>query len=229
VKFIECETHCHTKESSICAHTAAAPLIREYGKLGYKMVIITDHYYKSLWESEAMRGKSWEECIDIYLAGYRNAKKTGEKVGVNVLMGMEIQLDGCDPYDFLVYGMDESFLKEHPYLNRMSMPDFYSFIHEKGFLMFQAHPYRYGKTPITPITYDGIEVYNAHIEHVSRNNLAVHFALEHDLLMIAGSDCHIAGGSARGGVMMPEEVDSIEAFVEYYKKNGSPELIITLG
>ena len=56
--------------------------------------------------------------------------------------------------------------------------------------MYQAHPYRKNAKPLDIRYLDGIEAFNVHPKHNSRNYLAVRFAKENGLAMIAGSDCH---------------------------------------
>lgn len=224
---MQVETHCHTKDVSICGKVSAVDAVRLYDRAGYKMIILTDHYYEYFWDSPKIKRRPWEKKIEAYLAGYRAAKEMGEKLGITVLQGMEIQFDQYKPYDFLVYGPDEQFLLDHPYLNQLSPAEFHGICLRNDFLMFQAHPYRYDKAPVQPIVYDGIEVYNAHPRHNSHNRLAVHFAREHGLKLISGSDFHKEEDCGRGGIMLPEDIRTMREFIDYYKENSAPELIIT--
>ncbi len=228
MKLKEIETHCHTKEVSPCSKISAVEIVRLYHQKGYHAVFITDHFISLYFEDNNMHKKSWEEKVDIYLSGYRAAKKEGDKLGLKILLGMEVQ-PVSSPYDFLVYGADEAFIKEEGPFYMLETKDFYSLMRKNGFIVFQAHPYRYGLAPENPKYYDGIEIFNAHPRQQSRNNLALKFAYEHRLWTIAGSDTHRPEDAGRSGVMMPEYIGSEKAFVEYYKTAGSPELIIISG
>ena len=53
------------------------------------------------------------------------------------------------------------------------------------------------------------------------------YAYEHGLYVIAGSDTHAEEDIARGGVMLPAGIESGADLVQYYRENGSPEIIIT--
>ena len=224
---VECETHCHTKETSIiCGKMNAADLIRQYRKVGYRAVFITDHFCGSFFNNSAIAGKSWTHKADAYLRGYRNAKKEGDKIGVRVLLGLEVTPRGSS-FDFLVYGIEENDLYNMEDLHQLKTPALYERMHENGWLVFHAHPFRYGRGPEDPKYYDGIEVFNAHPRHDNRNEKAVAFAFKHNLLQISGSDAHRKAAIGRGGVMMPDDVTSEKEFVRYYKEHRNVELIIT--
>ncbi len=224
-KLREIETHCHTKEVSPCSRIGAEALVSLYHQYGYYAIFITDHFKADVFERDGMRGKSWEEQADYYLSGYKKAKKLGDTLGIRVFLGLEVT-PAASPYDFLVYGADEAFIKEQGPFYMLETPKFYEKMHQNGKIVFHAHHYRYGLEPEDPRYYDGIEIFNAHPRQQNRNQLALQLANAHGLLTIAGSDAHDKADAGRSGVMMPESVDSEAAFVDYYRQNGSPELII---
>ncbi len=233
MKYYQAETHCHTREVSPCSRIPAKFLVQEYAELDYKYLFITDHYHPHSLETPSMENKSWDEVVDHFLSGYKAARKAAEGTDVTVLLGMETAL-GIDEEtglgsDFLVFGFDEAFLREHPYIYRNTYKDFYELMHGKGYLVFQAHPYRYNLRPIEPVCYDGVEIVNAHASHFSQNQRAIQFAMEHNLYMIGGSDTHSDADAGRGGVLLPSGIETPMDFVDFYKENGSPELIVTFG
>ncbi|MEG1157861.1 MAG: PHP domain-containing protein [Christensenellaceae bacterium] len=233
MKFYQAETHCHTKEVSPCSRIPAKFLVDSEVDAGYKYLFITDHYHPYVLEKAELYGKTWDERMDYFMSGYKKAKEYAQGKDLTVLLAMEIVFhinhETTLGDDFLVYGMDEKFLRENPYLYKMEINDFYQLMKENGFLVFQAHPYRYGRVPVEPICYDGIEMVNTHPRHFSRNGRAVDFCAKHDLLVIGGSDIHSEEDVSRGGVMLPEGIQTPMDFVDYYKENGSPELIVTFG
>lgn len=223
------ETHCHTKETGPCSLIPAEYLVKEYLSEHYRYLFITDHMHEVNFEADVYKGWSWEALVDRYLSGYRAAKKAAEGTDLIVMLGMEVTLKGKSPIDFLVYGEDEQFIYDHPFLYDTDYESFYKLVRQNGFLSFEAHPYRYGGEPVQPICYDGIEIFNAHPRHLSRNQKAVQFAREKELYVISGSDAHAEEDIARGGVMLPDGIESGADFVRYIKEHGSPELIITFG
>jgi hypothetical protein len=74
-----------------------------------------------------------------------------------------------------------------------------------------------------------MEIVNSQPRHESRNKLALKFAFEHDKMIIAGGDVHMEGDIGRGGIMLPQSINSESDFIEYYKNIKRPELIVTYG
>ncbi len=233
MKYYQAEMHCHTKEVSPCSRIPANYLIEGYKEAGYRYVFTTDHYHPDVFETPKLKRKSWDKKIDHFWNGFETAKKSAQGTYITVLCGMEVALgidrDSGLGSDFLVYGFTKEFLLDEPNLYELNYQDFYQKMKENGFLVFQAHPYRYGLTPVEPVCYDGVEMVNTHPRHFSRNKLAIEFAATHDLLVIGGSDAHSEEDVGRGGVMLPCGIQSEQDFVQYIKENGSPELIVTFG
>lgn len=234
MKLYQTETHCHTKEVSACSRIPAEYLIARYADLGYKYVFITDHYNDAAFRNYDLN-KNIKAAIDHYETGFKTAEKYARdnNLDLKVLQGMEVTLNPNDELDigndFLVYGFDEEFLLDNTNLHKMNYKDFYNLMNKEGFLVFQAHPYRYGNVPVEPICYDGVEIVNTHPGHMSHNLSAVKFAEDKDLYKIGGSDAHCEEDAGRGGIMLPSGIESARDLVSFYKENGSPELIVTYG
>ncbi|MGI6153496.1 MAG: PHP domain-containing protein [Christensenellaceae bacterium] len=229
----QAELHCHTSEVSRCSRIPAKHLVEGYLAAGYKYMFVTDHYHPNVLESFTMRSKPWEQRIDHFLEGYYRALSYARGTGLKVLLGMEVSLHIDERSgignDFLVFGFDEEFLRQYPYLYNMDYDAFYEFLHKNGLLVFQAHPYRYGMHPVEPICYDGIEVINTNSHHLSHNAMAVRFALKNNIYLIGGSDTHSEEDIGRGGVLLPGGIETPADFVQYIRENGSPELVVTFG
>lgn len=205
------ETHAHTKESSLCGHIAASEGLRLYRDAGYQGVVFTDHFNQE--NLDAYGGLSWEEKIDRYLAGYRNAAAIADDLGMDVFWGIELRLSENDN-DYLVYGVTETFLKAHADMFCWSITDFmHSIASLEDVLVYQAHPFREGCKPLVPIVVDGFEVYNGNPRHDSRNGTAERVAKEHHLLALSGSDFHRLEDLASGGIMLSKRVTSMTEFV----------------
>lgn len=228
MRFCQFETHCHTAETSPCGVLTAAEIVDGLKAAGYAGTFITDHFYSRYFEKGPLAALPWAEKAEKYLTGYRAAKKRGDEAGVKVFLGLEVQLEDS-PFEFLVYGPDERFVIETGPFYRLSTPQFYEMMHENGFLVFQAHPYRFGLSPENPAYFDGIEIVNAQPRGNSRNKLALQFAREHDVMIIAGGDVHLLCDIGRAGIMLPEDLGSVADFIEFYRKVRTPELIVTFG
>ena len=77
-------------------------------------------------------------------------------------------------------------------------------VHEAGALIYQAHPFRIGMTVTDPELLDGVEVYNGHGDHNSRNSVAYKWAELHSLRKLSGSDFHGNITMEPGGVYFEE-------------------------
>jgi predicted metal-dependent phosphoesterase TrpH len=228
MKLYQFETHCHTAEVSPCGVLTAAQIVGGLKKADYMGTFITDHFFSGFFNMRGIGSLSWRQQAESWLAGYRAAKRKGAELGIKVFLGLEVNPDGS-PYEFLVYGPDESFIIENGPFYKLTVPELYSLVHDNGFLMFHAHPYRYGLDPEDPRFYDGVEIVNSQPRHESRNKLALKFAFEHDKMIIAGGDVHMEGDVGRGGIMLPQSINSESDFIEYYKNIKRPELIVTYG
>lgn len=228
MKLYQFETHCHTAESSPCGVLTGAEVADGMKEAGYMGTFITDHFYSRFFDQRHIADLPWDAQVDRYLAGYKATKQRGDEIGLKVFLGLEVQVEDS-PFEFLVYGPDEQFIKEYGPFYQFSTADFYQLMHNHGFLVFQAHPYRFGLSPENPKYFDGIEMVNAQPRNDSRNKLALQFAFENNILKIAGSDVHLEGDIGRSGIMLPGTINSTADFIDYYKKVRTPELIITYG
>lgn len=189
------ELHAHTSETSPCGTVDAKTLIEMYKKKGYDGVVITDHFKKYIFK---------EKTVDDFLLGYRTAKETGDKIGVKVLLGIELKLVSHSENEYLVYGIDEDFLYNNPTLYELPLQKVRERVNAYGGVVIQAHPYRNGKCePQDDV--DGYEVFNGHYCHHNYNPRAYELALETEKLQTSGSDTHWLCDIGNGGI----EVDKI--------------------
>ena len=232
------ETHMHTFESSYCANLTATAVeqVRVYKKMGYTGVIVTDHLRSLNFAlSRFLRFKalvSWKEKVKFLARGYENAKKEGDKVGLDVFFGWEFYYRGSD---FLTYGLDIEFLLEHKNIVGMTIEAYSELVRKNGGYLAQAHPYcklRIGEreTPVEPCLLDGIEVYNARrAKKTTENEKAMRFARRHDLPMQAGTDSHhrLNYGSF-SGIEMDKKAESIFDIIDTIKTRKA-RLVLTDG
>jgi len=217
------DIHTHTSEVSPCGKVDALEVVELYKQIGYKGIVVTDHYCKGFFDN--IISPYWEEKIDRYLDGYKKAFNEGLRLGLNVILGIEITFnDG--PEDFLIYGIDEEFLKENPELYYLGLKEFRRLVQDKGMLTYQAHPFRPKLAIQEPRLLDGIEVYNGNPRHDSKNDIAYSFAIESNLKMVSGSDFHQVQDLARGGIIIEENISTSKELAEVLGDNDDIELIM---
>ena len=194
------DTHVHTSETSQCGKIDARTLVRLYKEAGYHGLVITDHYYRGFFQT--LSAHNWKDKINEYLRGYFAALDEGKKIGIKILLGMEIRFDE-HPNDYLVYGFDIDFLYKHKKLYTMSLKNFKNFIEGSPMLIYQAHPFRITVEPADPQYLHGVEVNNGNPRRDSHNDKVHAFAAKYGLKMLSGSDFHRTEDLARGGIAIP--------------------------
>ena len=215
------DTHIHTSETSSCGKIDGASIARMYKSVGYDGLVITDHYTSDYFRY--LHQKTWEEKIDTFLEGYRSAFNEGQKIGLNVILGIELQFE--ENYnDYLIYGITEEFLKENKELYKYTLKEFWELTRNKSILIYQAHPFRSWVTPANPSYLDGVEVFNGSPRFNSQNQLALAFAKYSNLMMISGSDFHEIGDLATGGILTYEAPTTSKEFVQLLINDGIVEL-----
>lgn len=186
------EPHAHTSETSKCGHIPAEELVRRYKALGYSGIAITDHLHDFYLSLHPELGDDWEKYIDRYLLGYRTAKAYGERIGLDVALGAELRFPQNES-DYLIYGIDEAFLYEHPFMFHTDVDSFCR-QYRGEILIIQAHPFRPGCFAASPDSIHGIEVVNCNPRHDSLNTLATEYAERNpSLYRVVGSDTHRDG------------------------------------
>jgi len=197
------EPHAHTAEVSGCANISAKNLVEAYHSAGFDSIAITDHMHGYLLH----RFKhNWDKVVDFFLKGYKNAKKHGDKLGLGVLLGMELSFASAPGMDYLVYGIDEKFLRKNPDLPLLNLKEF-SRRYKDELLIIQAHPFRYGNEIVYHQHLHGIEIYNSNPRHESCNKKAQDLCKNRPKLCpISASDTHEPGDIARGWIELKRPV-----------------------
>ena len=114
--------------------------------------------------------------------------------------------------------MDEEFLHTHPELHKMSLKSFSAFAKEHGLLLVQAHPFRNRMTMVNPRLLDGVEAFNGHNSHESKNYLANELANRYGLIKTSGTDFHHPTQQPAGGIITDEPITSVTQLIEILKQ-----------
>lgn len=187
------EIHSHTKETSNCGEMVAAKAVKVYISKGYSGMMITDHLHSYTFKRK-MKLKifpSWDDKIDCFLKGYRAAMKEAVKhENFKVYLGAELRFDENDN-DYLVFGLTEEKLRRMDGVLAMETEDGIRFVQSLGCTVVQAHPFRNHCMIVPPGILDGIEIFNGHPGHDSRNDIATYWAEKFDYkIRTGGSDFH---------------------------------------
>lgn len=125
------EMHLHTKETSNCGKMPAAETVESYISLGYNTIVVTDHFSTHTYYKYNYDSLNWQDKVDIFLKGFNSAKEAANG-RINILLGMELRFDSdSDPNDYLVYGVEESFLRDNKDLLNMNISSFSALARKK--------------------------------------------------------------------------------------------------
>jgi len=220
------DVHIHTSEVSPCGKVNASEVVKLYKQAGYTGIVITDHYFMRFFEK--IDSPNWEDKLNLYLQGYRIALNEGLRLGLDVMLGIELRFTDA-PYDYLIYGIDEEFLRANPYLYNLDLGKFRKLIEGKGMLIYQAHPFRDDIIVPKQELLDGIEIYNGNQkqEAANRNDIAYSFAMNNKFKMISGSDFHMVQDLATGGVILKEKVSTSRDLAKILRDNKIEKFVIT--
>lgn len=214
------ETHLHTSQASACARYTGADMARAAKEYGYTGIIVTDHNWGG--NTCIDRSLPWSEWIEAYCSGYRDAKNVGDKLGLDVFFGMEAGFNGTE---FLLYGIDEEWLKANPAVGSAGVEELYCMMQKAGAMMIHAHPFReeyyIPEVRLFPEFIDGVEGINAthsNPKSTGHNNpsydtQAIAYAAKYNFPLTAGSDIHTTELFG-GGMAFKRRLSSIEDFVK---------------
>ena len=214
--------HIHTIRRSPCGKVEPERIVKLYKEKGYGGIIVTDHYMEYVFNiNNIIEDK---ERVDFFLSGYHETKYFGDKAGLKVFLGMELNLSKYNRpnstypvYEFLIYGLFEKFIYNNPRLYELEVGELFKLVNDNNMLMIQSHPFR-PRTECANFKFmHGVEVVNKNGRHDSFDNLALKFANEHNLLKTASDDFHEEEDLAHAGMYFPDDTDTIEKVVKYIK------------
>jgi len=207
------ELHCHTKEVSKCSAFSAKDLALHYKDNGYDGIVITDHYSLHTFCDEGLF--SPQNHAEKFLRGYNKAKEMSDE-NFSVLCAMELRFF-YNFNDYLVYGIDEEFLKRNGNLLVKGLRKFYNLCEENNLLVVQAHPFRKGLFRANPRFLHGVEINNGKDK---TNHLSVNWAEENDIkIRTGGSDCHRESNSCTSGILTDIKISTNEDLLRVLRNN----------
>ncbi|MBQ8881117.1 MAG: PHP domain-containing protein [Oscillospiraceae bacterium] len=179
------ELHAHTTPASPCGRATPEEMVQLYLDAGFDAVVITNHFSRA-----AFGDISREAFVKAQLSDYERSCKAAVGTKLKVYLGVEVRFDE-NGNDYLLYGVDGEILgKLYDYLDR-GLAAFREEVKLPGSTLIQAHPFRDGCVPAEGRLLDGVEVFNMHPSHNSRNALAALYAKENNIpLSLAGTDFH---------------------------------------
>ncbi len=215
IKMFMTETHLHTRESSPCGWIHGKEIAELYKNAGYSTIFVCDHFDTKFFDQ--LTSMTWEEKINRFLWGYKEAQKAGDSIGLNVILCAEYMFRNS-PNHYLVYGLTEEFLLNYPNILEEDIKELYKLTRENNMLLIQAHPFRGLCSPV-PEYVDGMEIRNCNKRHFVETDeeRTLTIAKENGLLVTAGSDAHRPEDIALSGVGSDYIISSSQEYIELLK------------
>lgn len=212
VFMIKFDLHVHSKGSSNCAQADEKTIIYDYKNAGYGGIVITNHFSAPKFKN-FMLGETYIDKVDYFLSLFERVKKEGEKNGIKVLCGVEIE-DNLG-VEYILVGFEKSFLYSEKPLYEFSQQELYNMCDKKGIFMYQTHPFRNGVTCGNPKYMHGVEAFNGHFHHLNNNEYAKAFAENNNLIKLAGIDYHQPCQPLTAYTLVPETVNDEVSLAKY--------------
>ncbi len=213
--FYKTELHCHTSEVSNCASENAKDTVDKYVEAGYTTLVLTNHINPG---TKYFKNGQNKEGIEYFLEGYYEMLRHAEG-RLNVLLGAEVCFNYQGRNDYLLFGADEAFLREHYNIIDYKAKTLHEICQARGYLLIQAHPFRPGMTLMSHEHIDGIEVFNGHKNHHSHNDMADMWANYYGMIKTSGTDHHDAENPATCGILTTSPILTNEQLVATLKTN----------
>lgn len=198
------ELHAHTSPASSCGRETPEGVVRTYHQIGYDGIVIDNHF---IYQAEATSKKDY---IDRYFDDYNRALACGNELGMKVYLGTEIRFTE-NVNDYLVFGVNRELLEQIYDLLPYGLENFRKEFSMPDSLLIQAHPRRDGMEEVDPALLDGVEIFNMHPNHNSRNGLtSAAVKAQGFSIVTVGSDFHHPnqgheGLSALRASVLPED------------------------
>ncbi|MCR5591127.1 MAG: histidinol-phosphatase [Lachnospiraceae bacterium] len=210
------ETHCHSSESSACGSNTSVEMAKAHKEMGYTGMILTDHNWGG--NTAVDRSLPWRDFVDRFFEPFYAAKKWGEANDFQVFPGYEAGYDGTE---FLIYGLDIQWMREHPEIRDATVAEQFDIIHSGGALVVHAHPFREAfyikEIRLFPEYVDGVEAVNAaHQMRPDFNEKALEYARKLGVFITGGSDSHSVS-LLGGGMAFPQKIADINDFAATLK------------
>jgi predicted metal-dependent phosphoesterase TrpH len=208
----------HTSPVSACARANMLETLTAYRDMGYDGVFVTEHFIDGNINRD-VRHLPYPEMLEYYFTAYLEAKSLEAQVGIKVFFGVEMSYGGTD---FLVYGLDMDWYRNHLEIMDMTKKEELAFMREAGALIIHAHPFREASyidhIRLYPREVEGVEIINASRTE-GENAMAALYCEHYGLLPFAGTDNHVAGNRATfAGLECEEPINSEEEFIRAFRE-----------
>ena len=205
--------HAHSSGISWCCRIPCDKVLDEAKAHGIDGIFLTNHYQKYYVEDgDALA------FAKRYTAESLLAKKYANEKGMRVFFGIEATMHRYQDAHILIIGVDESFPLEHPTLYDYTIEELSSFVHEKGALLVQAHPFRNGVNRLVDLKcIDGLELSCHPLYDGTYTQRLDGLAKDNGLFLTCGGDYHADTYRPHCGVYLPDELKTEKEVADFLR------------
>lgn len=206
------DLHAHSSGISVCCQIDACENLVRAKAAGLDGLVLTNHYTKDYVDERGALAFAHR-----YVDEYYQAKRAADDLGLTLLFGVEVTMEKYCDVHLLVYGVEDSFVYEHPTMYDYTQKELWEAVKAAGGALVQAHPYRREvKRLLDTAMLDGVEV-NCHplYKYTHRDEM-VEIAVKNNLALTCGGDYHADTRRPICGTYLPDDIaKSRSALAEY--------------
>lgn len=200
------DMHAHTSGISRCCKLPAEEIVRIAKDVGIDGIVLSNHYHKPYITDGDFYG-----FAKRYVDEYRYTKECGERIGLKVLLGIEVTMEKHDQVHLLIYGIDEEFILKYHDMFDYTQEELYRIVKDYGGAMIQAHPMRKGKNVLLDLDYlDGVEMSSHPLYDGTHLSELSDIAKRKGLIITSGGDFHADTHRALCGAYLPDGIKGRE-------------------
>lgn len=211
-KLLLIDAHIHTSGISKCSRRSPAAIIAQCIVDGTDGIVLTNHC-----DIHYTDGIGYRRWCELYNDEYKLTKSLGDKYGIKVFYGIEVNTTTVPNVHYLIYGITPGMLLTSPELYNLPQKELFGYCTDNGLTLIQAHPYRNGTVPQDPRYMHGVEI-NCHpLYKTTEETRVCEFARDNRLKLTCGSDFHGDTYKPKCGIYIPQSINDEQSLGRYIR------------
>lgn len=203
------DPHVHSSGVSLCSRITCEGIIDCKKAAGFNGAVLTNHCQS--WYFEPKNQNEWTERL---IKEWENGALYAEKNDFKLLFGVEVTISDPIFSDWLLYGVTREFVRKCPCLYLLNQEQLFALCEQNDVFLVQAHPLRHSTVPAISKYMNGIEINCNPLDYPKKNSV-IEFAKRNKLLLTCGTDYHSSENVFKGGMVVPDEIETAEDFAKY--------------
>lgn len=214
------DPHVHSSGASYCSVITCKGIVDNKKAAGYGAAVLTNHC-----QLHYFYPKDQAEWCERFIKEWEEGKKYADKNKFKLFFGIEVTIQDPLFSDWLLYGATPEFLRRAPCLYMLDQRQLFDLCNDNGIFLVQAHPYRESPSPCIARYMHGIEINCTPIDYAKKQKV-INFANEFALPITCGTDYHSSENKAKGGMVVPDDINDSQSFARYLMTTKSTTLLL---